>query len=379
MALLDMAFHDNRHVEAAHMNYHRRDTADRDEEIVRDYCKEKGIVFHGKDFDEKEYPGNFQAAAREARYDFFSDVVKKRDLDEVLTAHQKDDVIETYLMQRKKKLEVSRYGIREHNVINGVDVYRPLLRYEKKDLLAYCEENHVPYGIDESNLEDGYERNRIRHARVEKMSSEEKDCVIQEIDERNRIREFRYERASSFLDRDSYTVKQFLNIPYLNVWLQDRFPHKSKAFFAEMRRQLKESGKCVFEGEDIVISKEYGRIHVFEKRRDYEYRFDSLDGMKDVQCPWFSLKEEGKKIEGITLREEDFPVIIRNAREGDAIAMRFGHKKVNRFLIDRKTLLKDRMSWPVMTDADGKVIFVSGMGCDADHYTENNNVFMIKL
>ena len=53
-----------------------------------------------KDFDETKFTGNFQAAARDARYDFFKEVCEERKLDEVLVAHQKDDLIETYLIRR---------------------------------------------------------------------------------------------------------------------------------------------------------------------------------------------------------------------------------------------------------------------------------------
>ncbi len=98
MALLDMAFHSGAYIEAAHVNYHKRGSADRDEEIVRSYCHERGIPFHLLDFDEERYSGNFQAAARQTRYDFFRKICEKDDLDEVLVAHQKDDLIETYLM-----------------------------------------------------------------------------------------------------------------------------------------------------------------------------------------------------------------------------------------------------------------------------------------
>ena len=50
-------------------------------------------------------------------------------------AHQKDDLIETYLMQKERKLGVSYYGLRQSNTIKGVKVFRPLLSYTKKDLI----------------------------------------------------------------------------------------------------------------------------------------------------------------------------------------------------------------------------------------------------
>ncbi len=50
MALLDMCRRMSFYIEAAHVNYHKRSTAERDEKIVRDYCDKYNIVFHKLDY-----------------------------------------------------------------------------------------------------------------------------------------------------------------------------------------------------------------------------------------------------------------------------------------------------------------------------------------
>ncbi|MBQ1482158.1 MAG: tRNA lysidine(34) synthetase TilS, partial [Erysipelotrichaceae bacterium] len=92
----------------------------------------------------------------------------------------------------------------------------------------------------------------------------------------------------------------------------------------------------------------------------------------------FRIEEEGKKIEGVCLAEEDFPLCVRNARKDDVIRMRFGKKKLNRFFIDRKISYKEELSWPLMVNGNGEVIFVTGLGCDVNHYCDDPDVFMIK-
>ena len=379
MALLDMAFHHGAYIEAAHMNYHRRDSADRDEKIAADYCLEHDIPFHRCDYDENRYRGNFQAAAREARYDFFAEICREAGLDEVLVAHQEDDLIETYLMQKEKKLGVSCYGLRQSNVINGITISRPLLKYTKQQLCEYCDEHHIPYGIDESNLSDDYQRNYIRHHKVSKMDPVQREKIISEITRQNQKKKERCERAASFLSRDSYTPSAFLRIPYLDHYLHEHYIHRSKNGIKEMKRQLKESEKCAFYGKDILICKEYGKIHLSVLPEIYSYRFDDISEMNGFDCRVFSLKDDGEKIEGVALKEDDFPIVIRNYEKGDRIAMRYGHKKVSRFLIDSKILMKNRVEWPVMENRRGDIIFVPGMGCDKDHYSENHSIFMIKL
>ena len=98
-------------------------------------------------------------------------------LDGVLVAHHKDDLIETYLMQRERG-SVSFYGLKEENTVRGVRVIRPLLNMSKAELIEYDREHDIEYGIDESNLGNDYKRNRIRHSTVEKMSAEKKNEII---------------------------------------------------------------------------------------------------------------------------------------------------------------------------------------------------------
>ena len=127
----------------------------------------------------------------------------------MLVAHQKDDLIETYLMQKERKLGVSYYGLRQSNTIKGVKVFRPLLDYTKQDLLTYCKDHQISYGIDESNESDDYTRNKIRHHKIDKMSDQDKDALVAIIDEKNRKKEEHYRKACLALNKEKYTISQF--------------------------------------------------------------------------------------------------------------------------------------------------------------------------
>ena len=60
-------------------------------------------------------------------------------------------------------------------------VKRNLLNYSKEDLRIYCENNGIEYGVDETNFDEKYLRNNIRHNVIKKMSYEEKKKVVEEI------------------------------------------------------------------------------------------------------------------------------------------------------------------------------------------------------
>lgn len=380
MALLDMQRKTSNYIEVAHVNYRKRDSAIRDEKIVKDYCKKYSIKFNKLDFNNDDCKGNFQAVARETRYTFFAKLCNKHNLQKVLVAHHKDDNIETYLMQLDKKLGVNHYGISENSYLYGVFVSRPLLKYTKQELADYCDKNKIVYGIDESNLSNNYERNRVRHNRVEKMSNKQKDKLVKEIDRKNKISSNHFHKAVSYIkDKDVFEVKEFLNIPYIKEFLRKFFTGKSDKYFDEMLRQLKEAKSCKYITNGIYLVKEYDHISFFARPNSYEYRFDNLNDLKTRNYDYFRICKRGDTTQGVTLTKKDFPIVIRNVQDGDCISMKYGKKKLNRFFIDNKVCLKDRLSWPIVVNKQGNAILVPGLGCDVNHYSIKHNIFVIKL
>ena len=152
MALLHMCVKANVPIVIAHVNYQKRETADRDMKGVEAFAKRYQIpyfVMRVEKYKEKE---NFQLQAREIRYRFFAEVVKENDCAGVLVAHHKDDVLETYIMQKQSNRIPTKYGIVDEISIYGVLVKRVLLQYTKAQLEKYCVDNNQTYYTDESNL-----------------------------------------------------------------------------------------------------------------------------------------------------------------------------------------------------------------------------------
>ena len=86
MALLDMCRKEGFQLVVAHMNYKKRDTADRDMELVRSYCARFHIPFEAR-LQTKPCVGNFQAFAREERYRMYRELLQKYQAAAVLLAH----------------------------------------------------------------------------------------------------------------------------------------------------------------------------------------------------------------------------------------------------------------------------------------------------
>lgn len=65
--------------------------------------------------------------------------------------------------------------------IKGMTIIRPLLNFEKNELINYCKTNEIPYSIDKTNLENNYSRNKIRHEIIEKMNKKEKRFYLKKL------------------------------------------------------------------------------------------------------------------------------------------------------------------------------------------------------
>ena len=108
-----------------------------------------------------------------------------------------------------------------------------------------------------------------------------------------------------------------------------------------------------------------------------EYIFVIMSN-EDMVTPYFQISNKGRKIEGISVQDDEWPLTIRNYRQNDTIKLKFGSKKINRWFIDRKIPSHLRKQWPIVLNNKNEVIMVPGIGCDINHYTIKPNIFVIK-
>lgn len=373
MALLDQLNKQGKDIVVAHVNYKHRDTADRDENIVKDYCEKYDIPVRVC------YPvhekGNFQAWARDVRYAFFEEVADAFDAKILYVAHQMDDAIETYLFQKNRNMICDWYGLKEKSIRHGYQIIRPLLNFTKSELQQYCNENGVSFGIDESNLTNHYTRNVIRHTQIEKMSRDEKEAWILKIQNENEVWQTKREVIEEFFKDWNKDIDSLLDQEdawlYLDTFLFHSLHHHfSKKYMEELCVQLKRN--VLIEIENYLLERHGGKLYFMSSPKDVYYKLDELE-FKDYAD--FVIKNEGKTIEMFSVDASDFPLVIRRVRVNDTIQMRFGNKNVHRFFVDRKISKIYRKYWLVVENNVGNVIFVPGLGCDVGHYSQNQQFY----
>ncbi len=121
MAMLEMLRKKDYTCVVVHVNYGVRATAIRDENIVKDYCLKHNLdleVLHVKE----SVSGNFQAKAREIRYDFLKKIAKAYNIKKVYVGHHLQDLIETYIIQKERNITPQYYGIKNRVNFNDITI-----------------------------------------------------------------------------------------------------------------------------------------------------------------------------------------------------------------------------------------------------------------
>ncbi len=385
MMLLSLCVKQGYDIVVAHVNYKLRKGADRDEKIVSDYCKNHKLPFY-VDYPVYEDKDNFQAWAREVRYSFFKKVYDLEKCETLLLAHHLDDSLENYLMSKERNSRSWFYGISKEAYHHGMKILRPLINLRKKEIEQYCTDNKIQFGLDETNLSYKYTRNRIRAEQLEKLTEQEVESLQKEMEEENKKlrNDLNYIQGKYNFDQE-IAVNEYLKETeriktlILRYLLKQSCPEKSFSsnFIWDLKEKIDKSNQGFKNeiAEDKLIVCEYGFLYCCKKKDDFNY---VLEKIEYLETEYFKLSDKGTIIQQMTIKETDFPLVIRNYQSADQIKLRYGHKKVNRFLIDRKILYRDRIKWPVVVNSNNQVIFVKDIGCDVNHYSIKPNLFMVE-
>lgn len=150
---------------AVHVNHGiRGESANRDEEFVRNYCAQNDIpviVHNARDVGIKVPENASEEWARNLRYDFFKTLDNTNSV--IATAHTLSDQTETVLFRLARGCGLKGLcgiPVKRNNFI------RPFLCITRTETEKLSEMYGTSYVTDETNLSDDYNRNKIRHHAV---------------------------------------------------------------------------------------------------------------------------------------------------------------------------------------------------------------------
>ena len=113
----------------------------------------------------KKITKNFQAEARNVRYDILKNFCKKNNIKVILTAHNLEDQVETFLIRLSRGSGLKGLSAMKlmSKINNQVSLFRPLLDTEKQFLIKISKTIFGKYFYDPSNRNEKYLRARVRN------------------------------------------------------------------------------------------------------------------------------------------------------------------------------------------------------------------------
>lgn len=161
-ALFHLLLEHNIDFDIALVNYHTRDESDTEANAALALAKHYNKQCFIKDV--IPINTNFEHYARHERYAFFNALATQHHYTVLLTAHHLGDRLEWFLMQLSKGAGLPELlGMQTLSHEENYLLLRPLLHLQKRDLIAYLDENKIHYFNDSSNSDQRFKRNQFRH------------------------------------------------------------------------------------------------------------------------------------------------------------------------------------------------------------------------
>ncbi len=153
----------------AHFDHGIRPESAKDEVFVRDLAKRYGLGYETAR--EELGAGASEELARERRYAFLRDVAARYQATTIMTAHHRDDLVETIAINLSRGT-----GWRGLAVLDSLDIERPLLDKTKAELIEYAQQNLLEWHEDVTNADTMYLRNDLRQ-KLTKLDDESKELL----------------------------------------------------------------------------------------------------------------------------------------------------------------------------------------------------------
>lgn len=155
-----------------HLDHALRPDSEADAWFVAELAGQYGLPFEADRVDvaalAQDRGLSIEAAAREARFEFFAQVARAHWIPRVVLAHHADDQVETLLLNlfrgsgRTGLTAMQPVAVRE---VYGarLELHRPLLGVWRDEIAAYARKHRLKFHEDESNADPRFTRNRVRH------------------------------------------------------------------------------------------------------------------------------------------------------------------------------------------------------------------------
>ena len=385
MVLFDIIYNLNQNVIIAHVNHKKRVESDTEYEYIRKMAKKFRIPFEGYEMTDKK-ANNFHHDARLQRYEFFRAVAQKYKSTKIAVAHHLDDQVETVLMRIVRGTSFKGYsGIKEIRVDRNLSIIRPLMNFDKADILKYADENNVKYFEDYSNSEDTYTRNRFRNNIIPLLKRENPNLsskIIQLAEYIDSADELVEEKKQEFMKAYSmYNNVSLVDFNNLNKVVKIKvIEHLVNTATQNTVEVSYEQYKSIIDiclsdtpNQAISLSNEYNFIKEYEVI--YVSKLENIEptNIKVEKCGEYFVSDNKSYIFSnnklvhnysnyfeVCYNKLVFPIYIRQRQNGDKMSLKVGTKKVKDILIDQK-IPKSIRNRLLLIANDHNVLWIPGI------------------
>ncbi len=375
----------------AHCNFQLRGSeSDQDEEFVRNLANQYDIPFFTIRFNTKEFAESngisIQMAARDLRYNWFEEIREDHNYDFITIAHNRDDVIETFLINLTRGSGIK--GLTGIKPKSG-NIIRPLLYASRNEIIEYIDKHNLKYREDSSNSSVKYSRNLIRHEIIplfEKINSGFRERVIENISklkDTETIYNASIDNAKNSILRNE-NQKMLISLEKLNqlnpissflyeilkpYGFSGTQTHdiidslegiSGKQFLSVTHRLIKDRNDLIIE----EIHQIHNKIYYIDQDTENITSPINLNITKQELNDEFEITKS-KDIGLFDLDKIEFPLILRKWKKGDYF-MPLGMsnlKKLSDFFIDNKLSLIDKENTWILENCN-KIIWIIGQRID---------------
>ena len=423
------------HLVAVHINHGIRGIeADQDEEFAKSLCRDLGIEFYSFSYDVKKLASeeglSEEEAGRKLRYQAFYEVCKRLGCNKIAVAHNKNDNAETFLLNLFRGsgikglagMQAKRAAVAREN--DNIEIIRPLLCVERREIEAYLLGEGLSYRTDLSNLSDDYSRNRIRNRVLSYVVDEINRQAIKNIHEAS----LKLQEAWDYIEDNIVLAYKKIVVPGEGEYripldalineaaiiqkglvrhiIENMTGHtrdlEAKHIDAVLSLCRMQVGKQLNLPYGIIAEREYDAIII--RHKDSENRENSPIEPVDLKIPGctplperkiavitelFDYKKEMQIPKNCCIKWFDYDKIknavnIRTRREGDYLCINSsgGIKKLKNYFVDAKIPRKSRDSQLLIADGS-HIMWLPEAGSRISEYykvSENTRkILLIKL
>lgn len=173
MALLHLLLEYPLRLGLAHVDHRWRKESSREAQSLQSLAAQLKLPFHLKTLDPASLKGNLEAACREERLTFFSELCHTHGYQAVLLGHHADDLAETVLKRTLEGVALPFLScMRDVADYHGTKLWRPLLKVTKKQLATWLNERGLQGIDDATNNDPRFLRGKFRSKIIPWLSAE---------------------------------------------------------------------------------------------------------------------------------------------------------------------------------------------------------------